>query len=244
MRRELLLTWAQAIGLLAIAGGISRFEPSGILRDNLAGVAAVLFIWLPDRHLQRRREPWTDYGLPWWGWRDRRTWCAWGRGLVVALAASAVIFPLFFLVFWGYTSLLPHLPPGLSRLVAPYTLPRAPGLRLPDGMGTRVVIQLLVVALPEELFYRGWMQTSWATTRPGRGRRLFGATLGAGFLGTQVLFALGHLAWMPQIWRLGTFFPGLLFGWLRQKSGDIAAPVFLHAFSNLFIAILEASFYG
>ena len=44
--------------------------------------------------------------------------------------------------------------------------------------------------------------------------------------------------------RLGTFFPGLFFGWLRQRTGSIAAPVVAHALSNLFMATLEASFYG
>jgi membrane protease YdiL (CAAX protease family) len=105
------------------------------------------------------------------------------------------------------------------------------------------VVQLLVVALPEELFYRGWMQTTWAATRPGRGVRVLGARLGAGFLATQALFAAGHLV-VLQPWRLATFFPGLLFGWLRERSGDLAAPVFVHAASNVFLAILEASFYG
>ena len=59
----------------------------------------------------------------------------------------------------------------------------------------------------------------------------------------QALFALGHLV-VLQPWRLATFFPGLLFGWLRERTGDVAASVLVHALSNLFIAILEASFYG
>jgi membrane protease YdiL (CAAX protease family) len=42
---------------------------------------------------------------------------------------------------------------------------------------------------------------------------------------------------------MGTLLPGLLFGWLRERTGSIAAPVALHALSNLFIATLEASFY-
>jgi len=31
---------------------------------------------------------------------------------------------------------------------------------------------------------------------------------------------------------------------LRERTGDIATPVLFHALSNLFIAMLEASFYG
>jgi membrane protease YdiL (CAAX protease family) len=105
------------------------------------------------------------------------------------------------------------------------------------------VLQLLVVALPEELFYRGWLQTSWRRAAPGRAVRVLGADLGPGFLATQALFALGHLATF-QPWRLGTFFPGLLLGWLRERTGGLAAPVVLHALSNLFLKVLEASFYG
>jgi membrane protease YdiL (CAAX protease family) len=72
---------------------------------------------------------------------------------------------------------------------------------------------------------------------------VLGARLGAGFLWTQLLFAAGHLV-VLQPWRLATFFPGLLFGWLRERTGGVAAPVVLHALSNLFVATLEASFYG
>ncbi len=243
LRRELLVTWAQAVGLLAIAKGVSLVEPTGLLAANLAGVAALLFIALPDRRLHRRGEQWEAYGFPWWGWRDGRTWRAWGRGLAIAVAVCAVVFPPFFLGFIGYAHLLPHLPQGLSRLLAPYALPLSPHLRLPGRLGLLALNQLLVVALPEELFYRGWMQASWAATGSGRRVRVLGAALGAGFLWTQVLFALGHLV-VFQVWRLGTFFPGLLFGWLRERTGNVAAPVFVHALSNLFIATLEASFYG
>ncbi len=242
LRRELLVTWAQAVALLALAKGLSLVEPTGLLAANLAGVAALLFIALPDRRIQRRGEHWQTYGLPWWGLADARTWRAWGRGLAIGAGVCAVVFPLFFVVFLGWAYLLPHLPPGLARLLAPYSLPPHLQLRLPSRFALLVANQLLVVALPEELFYRGWMQTSWAAGSRSRAVVL-GAALGAGFLSTQVLFALGHLV-VLEVWRLGTFFPGLLFGWLRERTGNLAAPVVVHGLSNVFIAVLEASFYG
>ena len=240
--REVLPTWALAIGLVAAAKLLSLGEPTGLLAANLAGVGALLFVWLPDRRLRARGEEWGAYGLPWWGVRDRRTWAAWGRGAAAALAVAAVLFPLFALGFLGFSRLLPLLPSGLAALLAPYGAPVAVRPRLPDGFALEAAIQLLVVALPEELFYRGWMQT---TLRRGEGRtlRVLGAGLGPGFLATQALFAAGHLASF-QPWRLGTFFPGLLFGWLRERTGGLAAPVILHALSNLFIRVLEASVYG
>ena len=241
--RALVATWATAVGLLAVASALSLADPTGLLRGNLAGVAALLFVVLPDRRLRARGERWQTCGLPWWGLRDGRTWRAWGRGALWAVGACAVVFPLFLLGFAAFSRLLPGLPPAWAHLLAPYGPPEEPRLRLPPGFALMAVTQLLVVALPEELFYRGWMQTSWAASDPSRRVRILGADLGRGFLATQALFALGHLVRL-QPWRLGTFFPGLLFGWLRARSGDLAAPVLVHALSNLFIAVLEASFYG
>jgi uncharacterized protein len=242
-RRELVATWALCVLGLAAAKLLSLVEPSGLLAANLAGVAAFLFIALPERKIHGRGERWRDYGLPGWGVADARTWRAWARGAARGVAVCAVVFPLFFLVFWAYARVLPHLPRPLAELLAPYALPPRPTFRLPPRLAVAVVVQVLVVALPEELFYRGWMQGSWAATAPARRARVLGATLGAGFLATQALFAAGHLV-VLQPWRLATFFPGLLFGWIRERTGDLAAPVVVHALSNLYIATLEASFYG
>ncbi len=151
--------------------------------------------------------------------------------------------PAFALLFAAYSWALPHLAPGLARAIAPYAVPAHPALRFPPDLGLQAALQLLVVAIPEELFYRGWMQTSWARGAPKRGVRVLGARLGAGFVWTQLLFAAGHLV-VLQPWRLATFLPGLWFGWLRERHGNIVAPVVAHALANLFIRTLEASFYG
>lgn len=246
-RRTLVVTWAKAIGGLAVAKIVSFVEPTGLLAGNLAGVAAFLFIALPDRILRDRGEFWAELGLPWWGLRDVRTWKAWGRGAALGLGACAVIFPVFFFGYRGFVELLPHLPPWAEHALAPYVGTPSFRWRLPEHGSWRfwvnAVNQFLVVALPEELFYRGWMQTTWKRSDPSRGVKVLGARLGAGFLWTQVLFASGHLVVLAP-WRLGTFFPGLLFGWLRERTGDISTGVTVHAASNIFMQILEASFYG
>lgn len=241
IRRELGITWAKCIAGLAVAKAISFADPTGILAGNLAGVAAFLFISLPDRKVRDRGERWARYGLPWWGWKDARSWAAWGKGLGLGLAVCAVVFPLFFVGYQLFLELLPRLPAPLPRLLAPYLQHQAFHFRLPDRFPLMVLNQFLVVALPEELFYRGWMQTRWRESAPDKGVRVLGATLGAGFLQTQVLFAAGHLV-VLEFWRLGTFFPGLLFGWVRERTGSIAAGVAVHALSNLFMLILESSF--
>ncbi len=236
-------TWAIAVGGLALAKLASLAEPTGLLGANLAGVAAFLFIALPDARLRARGEAWADYGVPLHGLADARTWRAVGRGALAALAVAAIVFPAVAAGFWAYAELLPRLPEALARALAPYGGVPSFDPRLPDRFLLLALVQLLVVALPEEMFYRGWMQTAWARGAPGRGVAVLGARLGAGFLWTQLLFAAGHLV-VLQPWRLGTFFPGLLFGWLRERTGGVAAPVVAHAVSNLFLATLEASFYG
>lgn len=242
-RRELLLAWAAAIGILGGARAIAAVEPTGLLGANLAGVAALLFVLIPDRALRRRGEDWGSCGLPWWGPWDGRTWRAWGRGLLVAAGACAVLFPPFAFLFTAWARLAPQLPPGLAPLLPAHGLPPELHLRLPAQLPLLAVNQLLVVALPEELFYRGWMQTAWAARDPARRRRVLGAEIGPGFLATQALFAAGHLVSL-QPWRIGTFFPGLVLGWLRARTGNLAAPVLAHALMNLLLATLEASLFG
>ena len=239
--RVLLVTWAIAIAGIAAAKALPTSLLGGWL--DVAGVAALLFVVLPDLRLRRRGEYWEDYGLPPLALRERATWRTWLRGARAGLASCAVVFPAFLLAFVAWRWLLPHVAPELARALAPYARPAPVAFRIPAGFPLQVVLQLLVVALPEELFYRGWMQTSWARGAPGRGVRVLGAQLGAGFVWTQLLFAAGHLV-DPAPWRLATFFPGLWFGWLRARTGSVAAGVVAHALSNLFLKVLEASFYG
>jgi membrane protease YdiL (CAAX protease family) len=130
----------------------------------------------------------------------------------------------------------------VAALLSPYLGAPAFSFRLPESLALAVALQLLVVALPEEVFYRGWLQTAWARLAPERGVTVLGARLGAGFLATQALFAAGHLV-TGQPWRLATFFPGLLFGWLRARTGSVVAPIVAHALSNLLLLTLERSFY-
>jgi membrane protease YdiL (CAAX protease family) len=233
-------TWALALGGLLVARLLARVEPTGLLAGNLAGVAAVLFVLLPDARLRARGEAWASYGVPVLG--GERGWADLALGAWQGLLACALVFPPFVAAFIGFTSLVPRLPAGLAAALSPYLGAPAFAFRLPGSLALTIALQLLVVALPEELFYRGWMQTAWARLRPDRGFTVLGARLGHGFLTTQLLFAAGHLV-SGQPWRLATFFPGLLFGWLRARTGSVVAPIVAHALSNLLILTLERSFY-
>ena len=40
------------------------------------------------------------------------------------------------------------------------------------------------------------------------------------------------------------FFPALIFGWMRERTGTVLGSALFHAFANLYMMILEASFFG
>jgi membrane protease YdiL (CAAX protease family) len=238
----LLGTWALAIGGLVLARLLSLVEPSGLLAGNLAGVAALLFVLLPDSRLRALGEGWEAYGVGFLAFGAGRTPGALLRGAGQGLLACALVFPPFVAAFVGFTALQPHLPAGLAPLLSPYLGTPRFAFRLPESLALTAAVQLLVVALPEEIFYRGWLQTSWARLAPERGWTVLGARLGHGFFATQALFAAGHLV-SGQPWRLATFLPGLFFGWLRARTGSVVAPIVAHALSNLLLLTLERSFY-
>lgn len=143
----------------------------------------------------------------------------------------------------GWTALLAAIvfPPFWLGYVA-WWRPRAPfSFALPGSIADDVAGQLLVIALPEEAFYRGYLQTALDDAWPPRWRVL-GARLGPGWLVSAAVFAVGHLLTTPHPARLAVFFPALVFGWLRARTGGVGAGVAFHAACNLFSAALARGY--
>ena len=97
--------------------------------------------------------------------------------------------------------------------------------------------QLVIIALPEEAFYRGYLQSRLDDALPWR-IRLLGASIGPSLLVGSIIFALGHFATIREPARLAVFFPSLAFGWLRARTGGIGAGVAFHATCNVFSELL------
>jgi len=140
---------------------------------------------------------------------------SWATGLWVVVA---VPFFLFWRLWW-----------------AP-TLTFSLGAR-PLDAADELLGQVFVIALPEEAFYRGYLQSRldevWC---PKVG--VLGARVGPGLLVASAIFALGHVATVQLPARLAVFFPALLFGWLRARTGGIGASVLFHAFCNVYSQML------
>jgi membrane protease YdiL (CAAX protease family) len=196
-------------------------------------VATIAFLYLPLIPMRWRGEDYRHYGV---------TLRSWRQDFKLFLLLFAVVAPLYLVAYVAYAELLNHLPPWLASRISPYGGEWHFKLRMPANLGLWALDQLLVVALPEEFFYRGYLQGRLRDAFP-QGKLLAGARLGPAFFLTALLFALGHLA-IFQPWRLAVFFPALLFGWLRERTGTIVGCSVFHAACNLYELVLRVSFFG
>ena len=156
-------------------------------------LGAALFLYVPFLHYRKGRAPsWTRLA-------DAK------RSAVLLLALGTAGAIAFLLV-----SLSPFSP-----------FPASHGAGSPSP-GAFLMRQAFLVALPEEVFFRGYLydafeEKGWEPIIP-----------------SSLLFAAGHLVIHASLFRALTFFPALLFGWGRKKSGNIYVPVLLHLLFNLF----------
>jgi membrane protease YdiL (CAAX protease family) len=239
---EPLVTFFAATALASALFWIAQVVP--LVQKNLHGAIAVIFLYAPALAARLWRRPF-DYGAA--GLRFDPV----GLNLRITGLALAVTWPLFFvafLVFYGYVC-LPHVP----ALVAYWAETFAPmcshwlglhgaRLQLPPDFALLALSQIVVVAVPEELFFRGYLmgrlEERWPSTRA-----LFGARVGWPLLVSSALFALGHLLVDFDAQRLAVFFPALAFGWMRARTGSIAAGALFHALCNLLSEVLHTSFF-
>lgn len=156
-------------------------------------LGAALFLYVPFLHYRKGRvASWTRLA-------DVK------RSVVLLLALGTVGAIAFLLV-----SLSPFSP-----------FPASHGSGSPS-LGAFVMRQAFLVALPEEVFFRGYLydaleEKGWEP-----------------IIASSLLFAAGHLVIHASLFRALTFFPALLFGWGRKRSGNIHVPVLLHLLFNLF----------
>lgn len=227
-----MVAWAIVAALVTVLVRIDVTLPAiGHLGSALV---AVLFLYVPVVVAWRRSEDLVDYGFH---------AAPLQRGLVIAATAMAVIFPLFALGYFAFYEIacngswLEHLVPrkmcsrygGLAGLHAP---------AMTWKLAEFCAVQLVVVALPEELFFRGFLLGQLERRFPPR-RRILGGGVGLALVLSALAFALIHLPKDGDPRALATFFPALLFGWMRSATGSILASTLVHAGSNILIRFLD-----
>jgi len=213
---EVILVFA---GQLSLVAGLVQLDRVFTLGGYLHALVGLVFIFLPVFVLDRRGKPYKRYGL------TVGKPSTLGVDLLFVVGAMAVCFPPIVLgapTVWGIGE-------------------RVWSFAWPEGYPGVALSHLLVVALPEEFFYRGYLMGRLDDIFRGR-IKLLGASVGWALVIQAALFALGHFLVDLNPERLGVFFPALAFGWLRARRGSIVAPVVFHAAANVFMEVFRAGY--
>lgn len=225
--KEVTVLWAA--GFLAIVVSFLLFGGTGVPKL----VATVGFLYLPLLAMRWRDEDFGDYGL---------TLRQWKKDLRLFLLLSLVVGPLFFAGFALFVQVVPNLPPGLARLLTPFVGEARFHFKLPPRFGEWVIDQLFVVALPEEFFYRGLHAVAAAGRVAGRAH-LPGGEAGEGLLGDSAPLRPGAPGHLPGL-AAGGLLPGAHLRLDARAHRQRGGAALFHAACNLYVHVLEVSFFG
>lgn len=210
--------WAEAIGMwLVTAVAISAAVHGGLSDTWVSVVKSLALIYLPLALLLYMRRDLGRYGLH----TDH---------LRASLVLFAVVSVVTLVPFWG-----------AQYVWETQFLDHTFRLRVPKDLLPLIAGEILAVALPEEVFYRGYLQTRLDEAMPSR-RRILGADVGWALPVSSAIFVLGHMAVRPAAWQIGIFVPSLVFGWLRIRTNSLVAPILYHALCNIGMFVLQRSY--
>ena len=240
-RRELVSSLAVFGAVILACAILYQLRAIPLVRRFVHDLISAIFLIVPTILISRRGEDFALYGLV-----ARPL----GRGLVFFGVLSAAVFPLFsvgFLIYYrtvcAWVTAGRAMPPVYIRMCPTFAGSWAKMRPRVDGRFAWLAAgQLLGVALPEEYFFRGYLQTKLDRVWPPR-RRFLGGGLGRSLVVASFLFALGHVLVDFNPLRFAVLFPALVFGWLRSATGSILASVLFHASSNLISDFLHRSFF-
>lgn len=216
--------WIEALGFWLITAVSIRVAVSAGLSPNwLAIVKSLALIYLPLLWLFTTKRDFDDYGLTL-------------SPLGLSLAVFAIVSLVTLIPFYAGTYLLSPVWSEMGFLRGDrFTL------RFPPDLAALFAAEVLSIALPEEVFYRGYLQTRLDQALPAR-RNILGAQVGWALPISSAIFVAGHLAVSPAPWQLAIFFPSLVFGWMRARTGSLVAPILYHALCNVGMMVLQRSF--
>jgi membrane protease YdiL (CAAX protease family) len=222
--------------LLGIRVVVDSVRALGLPEVLLAAVP-VLFMYTPVWSCRLRRADPDVYPMALPPLKDPE----WREALKLALVVSLVVAVPFFVGYhlWQTVGV-----PAIQDLFGVRLFPKVPHLQWlwPSNPFTLVAYHLFFVAIPEEMFYRGYLQSRLDEVFSPRWR-ILGAQVGPGLLVTSALFALGHSFVVVQWWHVFIVAPSLAFGWMRARTGGIVAGAFFHAWCNVAVSTLD-TLYG
>ena len=210
------------VGLLGLIAG-QLTSVSILIAANIGAIYALIWLAIPVSFSQTPREKQDLY----------RTLALSTRGFDFGVTVALLLIPAFFLGRYLFC-----LSDDLSTMIVPGFCARSISMPFESWWeGFEIVlVQIFIVALPEEFFFRGFLLSRLEKQWPPRFRFLKGG-IGIALVISSALFAVAHFG-SGNFGRLATFFPGLLLGWLRSATGTIVASIIVHVVSNILIRMV------
>lgn len=148
----------------------------------------------------------------------------WKKAALDLLAYLFLILPAFLVSWWVF---------------ARYWQGMKFNVGFPPDVAGLILWHTLGVALPEEMFFRGWLQKRLDQVM-GKSWKIPGALIGPGVFIAAAAFAGGHFINAAHPFKFIVFFPGLLFGYYRERGGSILVPIIAHAAGNITFITLQS----
>jgi len=211
--RRFALTEALAATALIMALAAGNHLLPGVWSTGSGIIAALVMLWLPVLVIHYRKRDFHAYGL---------TGARWWSDVKIGTCMAVLVLPPFafgYWLFWG--AIVGH----------------EMAWRIDAQVAWQLLHQLAAVALPEEVFFRGYLLTLLHRVWPGKQRAWVGA-YGPAVLLSSALFALAHALPQWQPLRLTVFFPALLFAYLRVRTGSVTAAIVLHGLANVAVFVI------
>lgn len=214
--REALLLFVGVIGTIKL---LYTFRHVPIVHDYLSTIVAIILIYPALVYVEKRKIP-----IHFFEKTEEIV-----SSLKLFTLTSIIIFPLFL---------------TLSHLVLTHFLNFTYQSSFKWLSLTFLLSQIILVGFPEEFFFRGYLQSFLkfrfhnpiTFLKPLPLETTYSIPLSA------MIFAASHSLITFQWWHFSIFFPALVFGWLREKTNGLIAPILFHALSNIVITWIGASY--
>lgn len=202
------------LSLVLVTSLLNLLQNISFIGKVYALVFAVLFLYVPVVVLQKRKRP-IDF--------LDRNFKSYLKSFLTFFITSLIVFPLFALATHAWMTVV-------------YSA-EGPVYRMFPDFWHFFAFQFIMIALPEEFFFRGYVQSSLNTVLPKKWK-ILGVKLGWSWIITALVFAFAHSLVVLRWWHFAIFFPALLFGYLRERTGSITAPVLFHGASNVIMNVI------
>lgn len=216
MRKNIIET-ALVLIIAVLAVKCSNIAPVSEIGWLLRPLILVIAAFLPTKIRHRR---FADFGF------DRRQI---PKNLVVLAGTCIAVFPLAFCGLWVLTSF-------------DIVLPLTSDLPSEQGWFRWLFYQFMYVAVAEEVFFRGYLQSNILRITQAQMDRRPRLNQYISIVLSAVCFAFAHIIVQGRLTAALTFLPGLVLGWLFIRTRSLLAPILFHGLANIYYVLMVGLF--